>query len=176
MQVTDLFSRLIFPVLMGLAFAILFYLFNRTIRAGRPMKPYEKRLLGHGSLFMMGMVYFMAWNDELAVLLRFPGREIWRPLAFGWALVLLWDALRRLQRERQTKPTPEVPAEAYRTANSVRGVVLTGLRFLLFFAVVGVIGRRTLSGFAVTATILIVLLILSRRWRTSSVGSEVSRG
>src|SRR5579872_6819616 len=41
MQVTDLFSHLIFPALMGLAFAILFYLLNRTIRAGRPMKPYE---------------------------------------------------------------------------------------------------------------------------------------
>jgi hypothetical protein len=47
------------------------------------MSPFAKKLLTHGFQFMLGMGLLMGWNDELAVALRFPGVEVWRPLTLG---------------------------------------------------------------------------------------------
>jgi hypothetical protein len=106
---------------------------NRFLSAGRPMTPVSKKMLSHGFLFVLGSGLFIAWNDQLASLLHFPGREVWRPLSFAWAILLLYDAARRLPKrpslaERMAEsPAPDDCAgRSVQTKQSLQAYVTTG--------------------------------------------------
>lgn len=202
---------------------------NRTLSQGRPMTPFAKKLLSHGFLFATGTVYLIAWDTELAAFLGFPGREVWRPLAVVWAILLLYDAGRRLRLERQITETleglesaenarrPEINQTAQTSALSSFGqsasmlgivicsvaaaiewenvlrkeghiviallltgatvclvflagkgrreILVTALRFLLFFAVLGAITRPSPAAFVVVAVLFMAAVLATKLWK-----------
>jgi hypothetical protein len=137
------------------------------------MMPLQRKILTHGLLFILGLGFFMGWDHQLSVFFGFPGREVWRPLSVGWALLLLYDASRRLRRERQPGQSVD-PVEAFdgenvprRSASKWYATVGTVFRFLLFFAIVGAVGRPSLVAFVIVAAIFAVAVFLDRRERVS---------
>jgi len=133
------------------------------------MKLYEKLMLTHGFLFMTGMAYLMAWNNHLASFLHLGERHICDPLIFCWAVVLLYDAARRLPRrkplaERVLEPSgaAENAAEQIRVSQGVRPVVTTVLRFLIFFAAIGAVGKRSLVGGIIVIVLFLTEIFLNR--------------
>lgn len=172
----DPFSLLVVPLLAGLAYTFLFWLLNRTVRAGRSMRLYEKLLLSHGFLFVTGMAYLIAWNNELASFLHLGQRRIYDPLIFAWAVVVVYDAARRLPKR---KPLAERMAESradqslmepIRVAQSFRTSIATALRFLIFFGLVGAIGKRSIAGGIVVAGLFLAEILLSRFWKVAADG------
>lgn len=140
------------------------------------MSPFAKKLLSHGFLFITGMAYFMAWNDEVAALVRFPGHEVWRPLSFAWAILLLYDATRRSQYQRyvtQDDQSGETGELLLPSKIDWRGISTTLLRFLFFFTVLGAIGLRQIAAYVAVAVIAIAVFMLERkRPRTSLSDSQ----
>jgi len=179
MQISDPLGQLVAPLLLSLFVTLMTWSLNRRLGHGKPMTAFAKKLLSHGFLFVLGIGLFIGWNDQLAPLLGFPGREVWRLLAVGWAALLLYDASRRLQRERQAATiveTDEVAGGTHRMVENVRATVMTLLRFLVFFAIVGAISRRSPAGFAVAAGLLAGEVILGRLWRISPPNGGVRHG
>jgi hypothetical protein len=141
-----------------------------------------KRLLTHGLLFVMGMGYFMAWDTQLAALMRFPGQEVWRPLTVGWAVLLLYDAARRLYKSGHREvsgETSETKGEVakpgvgvYWSSESRRAFATTALRFLLFFSVLGTIAERSFAGVAVVSALFLGILFVNRLWKVPPQTSE----
>lgn len=168
---TDPFSQLVMPLLIGVGATALFWLFNRSMRAGRPLKPYEKSILSHGFLWATGLGLLMAWNDELARLLHFQGRQVWLPLSAGWAVLLIYDASRRLHRARERDRNqdvdrfagPETADPPSLLKGDLSGIAITALRFVLFFAVVGAIGLRQVSGYLAVLVLALIVWLLERK-------------
>lgn len=137
------------------------------------MSAWQRKGLSHGFVFILGLGFFMGWDHQLSVFFGFPGREVWRPLSVGWALLLLYDASRRLRRERQPGQAVE-PVQAFDGENGPRrsvskwyAIVGTVFRFLLFFAIVGAVGRPGFVAFVIVAAIFAVAVLLGRRERVS---------
>lgn len=175
MQISDPLGQVIAPVVGACIVTFLMWRLNRILSRGRPMSPVAKKLLSHGFVFMLGIGLFIGWNDELAIFLRFPGREVWQPLAVGWALFLFYDAGIRLKRERRAVQAARSDAafeqkdtSNKQNRNSQWTVIITILRLLLFFAIIGAIGRPSLGAFCVVGTLLVAVILVSRRERKSS--------
>ncbi|GEM_PF-5934730 len=168
---TDPLGQLIAPILGALLVTLLTWSLNRTLRHGQPMTALSRKFLTHGFLFALGAGLFIGWDSRLAVLLGFPGREVWGTLTALWAVLLIYDAHKRLQREREIAADLAVSeaTAAHPTGESVRTYVLTAMRFLLFFAVIGAITRRTIVGIGVAAALSVGVYLAERRWRVSSV-------
>jgi len=173
----DPFSLLFVALLAGLGFAFLFWSFNRTLRTGRPMKLYEKLMLSHGFLFVTGMAYLMAWNKELASFLHLGERPLYDPLIFGWGVVLLYDAVRRLpkrkplaERMAESSGADQRSTEPIRSAQSFRPFIMTALRFLVFFGVIGAIGERSIAGGVIVAGLFLAEILLNRFWKAAVDG------
>jgi len=142
------------------------------------MTAFSKKLLSHGFLFVLGDGLFIAWNDQLASLLRFPGREVWRPLSFGWAVLLLYDATRRLHQERDAGQDADHVAAAEGDEQPPprkldwNDIGITALRFILFFAVLGAIGMRQIAAYIIVVAIAVALWLMEKRSRPSAPPSE----
>lgn len=99
----NLLTNLIVPLLGSLAWLFLSWSLFRMLYREKALTPTRKKMLSHGFLFVLGLAYFIAWNDQLAGFLRFPGYEVWRPLSFAWAALLFYDAALRLRLERESR-------------------------------------------------------------------------
>jgi hypothetical protein len=105
MQVTDPFGQLFFPLAGVALWILLTWTWGRTVRAGKPFTPGMKKLLVFGSLFLLGLLYLLAWNSQLALAVGFPGRLVWIPLSVVWGIVLAFFAWRKYRRERASSGT-----------------------------------------------------------------------
>ncbi len=180
---SDTILQLIAPFAAAILVTFFTWRLNCTLSRGAPITPFSQKLLSHGFLFMLGAGLLIAWNDQLAALLRFPGREVWRPLSFGWAVLLLYDATRRLHREgeahdagRGSDPlavmeTDESPRPAKTDWNNIG---ITAMRFVLFFAIVGAIGMRQIAGYVMVAALAVTLWVLERKSGRAAVPPERS--
>lgn len=107
MQITsDFFGQILLPPLGGLVWLALSWSWCRTVRAGKPLTPVQKRMMAFGFLFVVGMVYLMAWNSQLAIALGFPGRLVWVPLTIVWGVVLGVFAWQKYRREQASSGAP----------------------------------------------------------------------
>jgi len=169
----DPIGQLIIPVLGAIVVTFFTWSLNRTLSRGRPMSAFSKKVLSHGFLFVLGVGLFIGWNDQLASLLRFPGREVWRPLSFGWAVLLLYDATRRLHRERDANYVEAVETNQPPTLKfDWNGIGVTVLRFVLFFAVLGAIGMRQIAGYLTVVVLAVALWLLERKSKRTVLPPE----
>ncbi|MGA9143446.1 MAG: hypothetical protein WA664_16195 [Candidatus Acidiferrales bacterium] len=129
------------------------------------MTAFVKKLLTHGFLFVLGMALFIGWDEQLATFLGFPGREVWRLLTVGWATLLFYDASRKLQKERVAARIVNTSGiqGGEEPASNWRGVGATIVRVLLFFAIVGAVGRRNAGAFIVVAVLAVTVFLVERR-------------
>lgn len=162
----ETFLQLFVPLLGALFVTFFTWRLNRTLSQGRPMSAFVKKLLSHGFLFMLGLGLLITWNAELATFLRFPGREVWRPLGVAWAVVLCYDAGRRLSEKHSTQEISEDASPGVRGAEgSWRANIVTLFRFLLFFSILGAIGRPGIAAFAVVAVLIVGLFTVGKLWK-----------
>lgn len=103
--VDDFFGQVLFPPLGGLIWLLLSWSWCRTVRAGKPLTPTQKHIMAFGFLFVVVMVYLMAWNRQLSVAIGFPGRLVWVPLTVAWGVVLGMFAWQKYRRERVSSGT-----------------------------------------------------------------------
>lgn len=101
MQITsDFFGQILLPPLGGLVWLVLSWSWCRTVRAGKPLTSVQKHMMASGFLFIVVMVYLMAWNRQLGATIGFPGRLVWVPLTIAWGVVLGVFAWRKYRREQ----------------------------------------------------------------------------
>jgi hypothetical protein len=94
----DLFGQILFPPLGGLIWLFLSWGWCRTVRGGGPLTTVQKRIMLFGFLFVVGMVYLMAWNDQLSAGAGLPGRLVWIPSSIAWGVILgviAWEKYRK---------------------------------------------------------------------------------
>lgn len=170
----DPIGQLIVPIVGAIIVAFFTWSLNRTLSRGRPMTAFSKKLLRHGFLFVLGVGLFIGWNDQLASLLRFPGRQVWRPLSFGWAVLLLYDATRRLRRERDADHVAAAEGDEPPPPRKFdwNGIGRTALRFILFFAVLGAIGMRQIAAYITVVALAVALWLLERKARRTTLPPE----
>lgn len=131
MQITDPFGQLLFPPLGGLIWLFLSWSWCKTVRAGKPLTGTQKRILGYGFLLVVGVVYLLAWNSQLASAIGFPGRLVWIPLSVAWGVLL---ALFVWQKYRQEQASSGAPAK-FDLPVFVESLVRAGLLVALIGAV-----------------------------------------
>lgn len=174
----DPIGQLVIPVVGAIVVTFFTWSLNRNLSRGRPMTSFSKKLLSHGFLFVLGVGLFIGWNDQLALLLRFQGREVWRPLSFGWAVLLLYDATRRLHRERERNKDGDYVAAAETEEPPPpnkfdwNDIGRTALRFFLFFAVLGAIGMRQIAAYFTVVALAAALWLLERKARRTTLPPE----
>jgi hypothetical protein len=84
MSDNTLFNILAPPVL-SLVFSGICYLWARTTRRGKPLTSLQRRMVFYATIFALGMVYLILFQDNLAAFLRW--KEAWI------AGIVLWGVL-----------------------------------------------------------------------------------
>lgn len=169
----DFLANLIVPILGSLLWLLLSWSLFRTLYREKAVTLVRKKMLSHGFLFVLGLAYFIAWNDQLAGFMRFPGYEVWRPLSFAWAVLLFYDAARRIQVERESSNASLLAGDSFKgDTPKLRGdwqnVAISILRFFLFFAVIGAIGKPGFPSFGVISALGAAIYLLSRTQKLPS--------
>lgn len=161
------FSRLLFPALVGLICLALTWSLDRSVSRGAPRTPARSKLLSHGFLFVTGGIYLMAWNNPIAKSIGFPGSEVWKPLTAVWGLLVFYDGWRRVETQRMRQVKSTLNDEASTTVTPARAGWRLNLasvfRLLAFFALLGAISTRRVLAFIVVAVIIAAIWLLERK-------------
>lgn len=131
MQITDPLGQLFFPPAMVGLWFFLTWIWGRTVRAGNPLTPSMKRGIFYAALFLLGLLYLLAWNDEIATAISWPGKAVWIPLTIIWGVVLAYLALRQYRRQRLLSDAPS----DFRYSSILGSLIKVGLLIAMIGAV-----------------------------------------
>ena len=82
--------KMLFPPVLSLIVLALSYAWSRAVRRGKPLTPFMKKLLWYAPIFCLGMLYAMAWHEELEGI--FGSENAWITTTVVWGLLLVFIA------------------------------------------------------------------------------------
>lgn len=94
-------SKIFFPPVLALIVLGLGYAWSGAVRRGKPPTSFQKRMKWYVPLFCVGMLYAMAWHEELAT--AFGSANAWIAATVFWGALLGLIAWLQNGRHRQRK-------------------------------------------------------------------------
>lgn len=86
---TDNLDRIIGPPIFTLIFVAFAGLYARAMRRGRALSSLQRKMVVYATMFSLGMVYMIAWKNELAAIIGWQDAWIGTLMVWGFLLAAM---------------------------------------------------------------------------------------